>query len=452
MAGPFFVPRRAWLLVLGGLWGCVGLSERAMGQMNQRSYPSQGYYVAFNDFYDGDYDNALKRFVIEGKGGIKSGALQSRWIDSICYETMIGECYYEMGHLNEALECYTNAVQLAVAFPDWMMRVSFPAIRPAGASVRRGVPWGASTRGAKPGLFPQTMLISQGQVDITQQLQQGGVVTMPSLLPIDVQEIVRCTTLAIRRRTKLLGPLASRDPLFQELRTKLQGRVGPPNHWSEAWVGVELGTALAATGREGQAVMLLQRSVVAGGEFDHPLTGVALFELGRLAMIRRRVQARAELFPRGLVLRRVLSDVASRRQPLGRMLPLRPDGAPDGQSRGNVSAPGHGRPLVGGQSFPAVAGLAAVVRRGELRRAGRAEPGGPPAGQSPRQHRPAHHGGRQDRRTAELPHRDGPVPAEEGRRRRCGDQGGHELHAARLALALPNLAGRQHGHQQSHDA
>ena len=32
MAGPFFVPRRAWLLVLGGLWGCVGLSDRALGQ------------------------------------------------------------------------------------------------------------------------------------------------------------------------------------------------------------------------------------------------------------------------------------------------------------------------------------------------------------------------------------------------------------------------------------
>ena len=97
---------------------------------------------------------------------------------------------------------------------------------------------------------------------------------------------MRCTTLAIRRRAKLLGPLASQDPLFLELVRSLGGRVGPPNHWSEAWVGVELGVAQAAVGREGQAVLTLQRAVVAGGEFDHPLTATALFELGRLAAIR----------------------------------------------------------------------------------------------------------------------------------------------------------------------
>ena len=111
-------------------------------------FPSNGYYGAFGDFYDGDYDAALKQFIAQGRMGIRSA--QSRWIDSICYETMIGECYYEMGHLSEALEHYTFAVQLAVAFPDWMLRVQFPAIRPAGASTRRGaIPWGTSTRGCR---------------------------------------------------------------------------------------------------------------------------------------------------------------------------------------------------------------------------------------------------------------------------------------------------------------
>ena len=101
-----------------------------------------------------------------------------------------------------------------------------------------------------------------------------------------MQEIVRTTTLAIRRRTKLLGPLARATRSSRAWWRRCSGRVGPPNHWSEAWVGVELGVALAAVGREGQAVTYLQRSIVAGGEFDHPLTSVALFELGRLAMIR----------------------------------------------------------------------------------------------------------------------------------------------------------------------
>ena len=81
---------------------------------------------------------------------------QSRWIDSICYETMIGECHYEMGQLDQALECYTNAVQLAAAFPDWMLRVTFPAIQPAGASVQPGCPGAPARGGQNPDCFPNT--------------------------------------------------------------------------------------------------------------------------------------------------------------------------------------------------------------------------------------------------------------------------------------------------------
>ena len=72
-------------------------------------------------------------------------------------------------------------------------------------------------------------------------------------------------------------------------------------------MGVELGVALAAVGREGQAVTYLQRSVVAGGEFDHPLTSVALFELGRLAMIRGDFPPPGKYFAGGLLLRRCLA-------------------------------------------------------------------------------------------------------------------------------------------------
>ena len=167
-----------------------------------------------------------------------------------------------------------------------MLRVQWQAIRPAGASMRRAAPWGTSKRGADLGFYPRTMLIGQGQIDISQQMQTGGVVQTPTLVPIQVQEIVRCTVLAIRRRTKLLGPLASRDPLFKDLAAAFSRRIGPPNHWSEAWTGVELGAAMAAAGQEGQAVLYLQRSVAAAGQYNHPLTSVALFELGRLAMIR----------------------------------------------------------------------------------------------------------------------------------------------------------------------
>ena len=96
--------------------------------------------MAFSDFYDGDYISALKRFENEGRACIKTA--QSRWIDSICYETMVGECYYEMGHLEQALDHYTAAIKLYLAFSDWMSRVQFTAIRPSSGGIRHGRPLG----------------------------------------------------------------------------------------------------------------------------------------------------------------------------------------------------------------------------------------------------------------------------------------------------------------------
>ena len=43
-------------------------------------------------------------------------------------------------------------------------------------------------------------------------------------------------------------------------------------------------------------MLYLQRSVVAAGQYDHPLTSVALFELGRLAMIRGDFPKAADFF------------------------------------------------------------------------------------------------------------------------------------------------------------
>ena len=52
-----------------------------------------------------------------------SPSASGRWIDSICYLTMAGECYYHMGQFPEALTQYNNALTLYAAFYNWMMRV-----------------------------------------------------------------------------------------------------------------------------------------------------------------------------------------------------------------------------------------------------------------------------------------------------------------------------------------
>jgi len=60
-------------------------------------------------------------------------------------------------------------------------------------------------------------------------------------------------------------------------------RPGPPNHWSQSWVELELGLAYAAANKIPEAVQELTKSLLVADRYDHPLTCVGLLELGRLA-------------------------------------------------------------------------------------------------------------------------------------------------------------------------
>ncbi len=270
-------PMGRWILlvVIAGVW------VQPAAAQSERHTPSLRYHAAFSAFYEGEYRDALDVFQDEARGAIKTP--QSRWIDSICYETMVGECYYEMGNLGQALEHYTAALQLYASHSDWMVRLQFPPIvRPS--SRRVAIPWGSSSRKSRPGQYPSEVLMGQGRINNNEQYQQGGVVQQAFLYPIQAQEIIRCTTLAMRRRAALLGPTCPHDPLTASVLAALQRRPGLPNHWSECWIDVELGLALSAAGKVSQALPYLQRSMVASGEFDHPMTSIALVELGRIAL------------------------------------------------------------------------------------------------------------------------------------------------------------------------
>jgi len=295
-AGRTFLRHRAMLLAAALLsWLVAVFSGPTYAQVADRSTPSQAYFATFGLLYDGDFGDALDSFTNEGRGAVKT--VESRWIDSICYETMVGECHYYMGNPVQAIEHYNAAIKLFIRFSDWMVHVQFPPmIRPAGAGFVKRVPWGASSRRSRAGYYPTSMLISQGRINNNPQYRHGGVVAPAVLYPIQVQEIVRCTTLAIRRRTELLGPICPHDPLTGQLLAALSRRPGPPNHWSEAWINVQLGLALVAAGKEAQGISALKQSLVAAGEFDHPMTSIALLELGRLALANGQFPVAAEYF------------------------------------------------------------------------------------------------------------------------------------------------------------
>jgi hypothetical protein len=135
-----------------------------------------------------------------------------------------------------------------------------------------------------------SVLVGQSSNEMQDRLNaaaNGGITTIASqqLLTVNVQEIVKCTCLAMYRRRELLGPLAVHDPLTDEVLAQANRRQGKPGNWSEAWLDVEQGIANSVAGKIPQATTALQRALTTvQGEFDHSLTGIAFLELGRIAL------------------------------------------------------------------------------------------------------------------------------------------------------------------------
>ena len=256
-------------------------SQLAFGQFDQgRTVPGQSYMLSLQPFYMGEYRDALKGFQTATNSGINTG--QGRWVDSICYFTMIGECLYHIGDLAGALEQYDAAMEIMIARRGWLKRLQFPAIIQPLTQFRT-LPWGPSARRTVPGFFPDTMLSMQG-TDLNQTLRQGGTVAPVELYPVRVMEIMRCTALALKRRREILGPIGPQISFTNQLVKELSRQLVTPNHWSQTLMNVQLGLAKAAAGDKDDAIALLQQSLQVGGRMDHPLTAIALLEIGNLAM------------------------------------------------------------------------------------------------------------------------------------------------------------------------
>ncbi|MEX2176085.1 MAG: CHAT domain-containing protein [Pirellulaceae bacterium] len=266
----------------------------APAQLPRKQAPNETHFASMTPFLDGDFQDAAKGFRNASRSRIIIGGA---WIDSICYHAMLGECFYQMGDLDHALEQYNSACELYLAHRDWMARIDFPpSLGPKTNTQSPAITWGASTRNIKLGAFQDrysSVLVSttvgaiEGQAVLSQQ---------PVLYPVHVGEIVRCTALALSRRREILGPTCEHDPLTGQLVDALARRPGPPNHWAQCWVELQLGLAYAGANKIPQAATALQSSLLAGGVYEHPLTCVGLLELGKLSLDEGKYDAAIALF------------------------------------------------------------------------------------------------------------------------------------------------------------
>lgn len=259
--------------------------------------PGAPYFIAVEAFYSGEYRDAERALRRETQRGVRAG--QTRWIDAICTHAMLGEVLYHQGRNQQALANFDQACQILLAYPNWLLQVKFQQPpRPDLNRSRRVPPWGQPARQFVIGQFSQNEQVLVGEMNSAERaLRQGGVVRQAMYWRVNVVEVVRMSALAIRRRGELLGPLAKHDPISKELSDVLsRGNLSPANHWSGAWVDLLRGLSQAGMGKLAEADVLLERSLVVDGQYDHPLTCVAFLEQGRVALLRGDRPRAAKLF------------------------------------------------------------------------------------------------------------------------------------------------------------
>lgn len=269
-----------------------GTTELA-AQQPARVLPNDGYYRTFNDFYQGEYSRALKNFRSSARGGYIS--VNGPWIDAVCYHAMIGECALNVGEIEVALEQYNTAIKVYATNAGWGSRAEIAdTLRPDSSAANRArINWGTTSRDTQVGDYPNSISIMVGNLD---GIERGGVVQRPELRPVNIIEVMRCLSLSLRRRNEILGSAASYDGVTREAVDALNASGLAGGHWARPWVDVPLAIGMIGEGNAERAAILLQNSIQIRGEYDHPLSGIALLELGKLYFKAERYDDAAQLF------------------------------------------------------------------------------------------------------------------------------------------------------------
>ncbi|MDR0326766.1 MAG: CHAT domain-containing protein, partial [Planctomycetaceae bacterium] len=214
-----------------------------------------------------------------------------RWLDSLCYWSLQGECHFQLANYDESLRAFNTALQIYFDQSDWLRSIQ---VNQPGQAPRIPLAWGTSVRPGSIGDFTSCRFqmsherISAVPIGATKDI---GLMTQNTLSPIRADHIVQCLALTIRRRAEILGSLSKYDPDTKKLATILSNRPHLPNHFTGSWVDVLYGLTLSALGDDTAAETQLTNGQLMLGIHDHHLTPVALNELGNIALRKGNAEA-----------------------------------------------------------------------------------------------------------------------------------------------------------------
>lgn len=253
----------------------------------QSTVPRDDYDAARIDYWEGDVAAAVKSFQQGQKSSLNYGGIY--WVDSLCYYTMVGECLFQLGDYQDSLAAHTAALEIYLAYPDWLASATFPPTVASISTIPRHAPtWGPSKRTVVIGEFPRRYNVIMQNVGIIPVTGQTGgatsaIVSQPTAIGVRIDEVLRCTAISLRRRRELLGPCSRYDNVFRNMSAALARPNVPPGTWPQGWMKILLGLSLAGEGRKEEALSELRGGAVIGG-IDHPLSATAWLEIGKLLL------------------------------------------------------------------------------------------------------------------------------------------------------------------------
>ena len=249
--------------------------------------PSRLYLATtLPSFHNGNFTDTLNFLARDLRHAVRINHANQQvflWLDSLCYWTLQGECHFQMARYDEALQSFTTALRIYFDQPDWLTSISV-SMDP-GMVPRIPLPWGASGRPGNVGNFSNVRFqMTQEHLRILPMPGQIGLMGQQVRTHIHADHIIQCLALTIRRRAEILGSLSRYDPDTNMLAEILAARPHLPNHFTGTWVDVLYGLTLSALGDDTSAEIQLTRGLLMMGVIDHQLTGVALNELGNIAL------------------------------------------------------------------------------------------------------------------------------------------------------------------------
>ncbi len=251
--------------------------------------PKADYYINFAnnaDYFAADYQDAYKRFSRGYNTAYKFGT--RRFLDSVCYLTMMGECNYHMGDYAEAVNNYEQALKLYLSYQaeGWQSRLQIPQVIPANnnAFAQAKINWCQPKRRTSIARVPSAFSMLFGRLDSERAFSDGGVVDNAEIYKVDVAEIMRCTALCLHRRRVIKGAISKYDPFTNQLINGLSIAGAGNGSVMGAYNGVLLGIAQASMEEWESAARTLNTSLQLNG-MDHSLTPVALLEMAQIASV-----------------------------------------------------------------------------------------------------------------------------------------------------------------------